>query len=343
MGNSNITIQEVVDEVAVIGDLTPVLKETGGYADQPALNISNNVMGELISVRFPWKWNRFKLPPFTLNPLQQDYASLNIKCIGWVENGARIDINNTQVPPPSWPVVAVRDLEIDNSIGGFPGEYCWFPNHQLEQGVWPGPGISYLNPVGPNAQNSNHWPMNILDADGNMLVLTQYGTTGLIPPIAPPWTPPPSDPTAVEPDNYPVGVVIDDGTAQWTVADPDAQGIRVFPRPPQGGNVWLMRLFAQKKAPPKFTSLSQPIEPIPDDYSKWFIDGFIAYAHRYSSNPNVKARFERERQIWIDGVAAAARQGDREDESKGFYPDQSIASPSFVQDQGPYPYRWGRW
>lgn len=339
--NSNIRVQDVVDEVAVIGDLTPVLKSTGGYADQPAINISNNVMAELISVRFPWKWNRIKVLPFVLNPLQQDYASLDIKYIGWVENGVRIDINNTQVPPPSWPVTAVRDIAVDNTIGGFPGEYCWFPNRQLEQGAWPGPGITYLNPIGPQATNENQWPMNILDAEGNILVMTKYGTTGLVPPLPPPWTPPPSDPDAQEPSNYPVGVVIQDGTCEWTVADPDAQGFRFLPRPPQGGNVWLMRLFAQRKAPPRFKSLSEYIDPIPDDYAQWFIDGFIAYAHRYSSNPQVVARFQQVRQNWLDAVAAAARQGDREDESKGFFPDQPIQAPSFVQDQGPYPYRWG--
>jgi hypothetical protein len=335
-----VRIQDVVDEVAVIGDLTPVLKETGGYASQPALTIANTVMSELLSERFPWKWNRVKIPPFTLTPIQQDYASLNIHEIGWLENGIRIDINNTQVPPPSWRVTAVRDLEVDNSIGGFPGEVCWFYNHLMEYGAWPGPGMVYTNPIGQNAVNNNP-PTNIYDAYENILVLTKYGTTGLIPPVPPPWTPPPNDPDAEEPDNYPVGVVIVDGTCEWTVADPMAQGFRFTPRPPYGGNVWLMRIFAQRRTPPRFTSLSEYIDPIPDDYSKWFTDGFIAYSHRYSSNPAVAGRFELKRQQWADAAFAAARQGDREDESKGFFPDQGVMSPNYIQDQGPYPYRWG--
>jgi hypothetical protein len=102
-----------------------------------------------------------------------------------------------------------------------------------------------------------------------------------------------------------------------------------------------MRIFAQMKPPPRFINLGQFIDPIPDEYSKWFIDGFIAYTHRYSSNPAVLARFDRMKMAWLESVAAAARQGDREDEAKGFYPDQAIASPSFVQEQGPYPYRFG--
>jgi hypothetical protein len=326
MGNSNVKLMDIVDEVAVMGDLTPVLKSTGGYAAQPALSIANTVMGEMLSVRFPWKWNRAKVPAFVLTPLQQDYASLTVNNIGWLENGVRIDINNTQVPPPSWKVTAVRDIEIDNSIGGFPGEVCWYSNHQLEYAQWPGPGVVYTNPVGQAAPNNNK-PTNIYDAAGNILVLTQYGTTGASAP---------SGTTGAA-----AGVVIPDGSCQWTVADPNAQGFRFLPRPPTGGNVWLMRIFAQMKQPPRYINLGQFIDPIPDEYAKWFIDGFIAYTHRYSTNPAVLARYPLMKREWLESVAAAARQGDKEDEAKGFFPDQAIQSPSFIQDQGPYPYRYG--
>jgi hypothetical protein len=334
-GNSTIQLQQVVDEVSVIGDLAPVLKNTGGYALQPALTIANTVRKEMISTRFPWKWNKVKIPPFVLTPQQQDYASLNLYEIGWLENAIRIDINNTQVPPPSWRMTVVRDLEIDNSIGGFPGMACFFANELLEQQAWPGPGVVYTNPIGPNAVNNNSWT-NITDVNGYILVLTKYGVTGLTPPVVPP--PPP-----LAPPTYPNGLVIQDGTVEWTVADPKAQGFRFTPRPPYGGNVWLVRIFAQKKCPPDFLNLSEYLDPIPDDYANWFYDGFIAYAHRYSSNPAVVARFEPNRRVWLEALAREAVQGDREDEAKGFYPDKGVMSPGYVQDQGPYPYRYGWW
>lgn len=327
MGNSSISLQTVVDGVATIGDLTPVLKNTGGYADEPALTIGNVVMRELISVRFPWKWNRMKLSPFLLNPLQQDYASVNLCSLGWLESAVRIDINNTQVPPPSWKLEIVRDIPFESMLyGGFVFRACWMVNDQMEQGAWPGPGITYQQPLGKSAAPTDG-PTNILDANNNILVLTKYGTTGLIPPAA--------DPEAVP------GTVINDGSCQWTVCNPQAQGFRFAPRPPSGGNVWLMRLFGQRKAPLPFTRLGQTLDPIPDDYAQWFEDGFIAYAHRYSSNPTIKARFEPMRAHWLEAVGAAAKQGDREEEGYGFYPDRPIAQPSFVQDPGPYPYRWG--
>jgi hypothetical protein len=44
---------------------------------------------------------------------------------------------------------------------------------------------------------------------------------------------------------------------------------------------------------------------------------------------------------WLNDVAAQARQNDREDENKGFYPDRNVMSPSTVSDPGPYPFRYG--
>ena len=109
---------------------------------------------------------------------------------------------------------------------------------------------------------------------------------------------------------------------------------------PQTGNVWLMRLYAQKKAP-TFTTMQQKLDPIPDDHSKWFRDGCVAYSHRYSSNPNVKGRFEAMKADWFTAVDAAARQNDREDENKSFFPDRPIMAPMQSWDTGPIPYRWG--
>ena len=322
-----------MDSISSIGDIQTVFDHTGGWADEPAITIGNDVMQELISTRFPWKWNRLKVPPFPLISLQQDYASLSLQGIGWLENSLRVDINNSTYPPPTWPVYAVRDLQMSNVQGGFPYQVCWFYNRDLEQGVWPGPQKAYTWPIGATDVPPNP-PTNILDAQGNILVLTTYGITGDTPPIAPVWQqgPPPA--------NWPVGATITDGTCVWTVADPDAQGFRFNPMPPSGGQVWLARIWAQKKAP-SFTKLTQTIDPVPDDEEKWFRDGCIAYAHRYSSNPQVKARYMGMKAEWIAAMGAETKKNDREDESKGFFPDRSVMSPSYTTDPGPYPYRYG--
>ena len=323
-----------MDQVSAIGDLNPMFNNTGGFADQPALTIANDVMSELISIRFPWKWNRIKITPFPMTSYQQDYATI-LNNLGWLENGLRVDVNNSTYPPPTWPIYVVRDLAISNVQCGFPTQVCWFNNADLEQGIWPGAQKEYIQPIGANTPPQNP-PTNITDAEGNILVLTQYGTTGLTPPVAPPWT----DPDLPEPDNWPIGQVITDGTCQWTVVDPAAQGFRFDAPAPATGNVWLVRLFGQKKAVP-FLNMKQKLDPIPDDQSNWFRQGCEAYAHKYSSNPAVKARYPQMKGEWLAAMDAQARQNDREDESKGFFPANGIMSPSYTGDSGPYPYRYG--
>jgi hypothetical protein len=329
VGNSTIFLQDIMDSVATDGNLQTVFNSTGGWANEPALTIGNDVMSELLSVRYPWKWNRLKIPPFPLNSLQQDYIT-PVTNIGWLENGLRIDINNSQYPPPSWPVYAVRDLQMTSDQGGFPYQVCWFYNRDLEQAPWPGAAKTYVNPIGAQSAPQNP-PTNITDQYGNLLALYAYGTTGNVPPAATM----PTDPTQSV-----IGQIIPDGTCQWIVVDPNAQGFRFNPIPPSGGQVWLMRLWAQKKAP-RFTKLKQTIDPIPDDESKWFLDGCIAYAHRYSSNPAVKARYDPMKLSWQGAMADETKQNDREDESKGFFPDKSVMAPSYTTDPGPYPYRYG--
>jgi hypothetical protein len=121
------------------------------------------------------------------------------------------------------------------------------------------------------------------------------------------------------------------------VADPSAQGIRIEVPVASNSNLWLMRLFGQKK-PPTFTSLQSKLDPVPDDEVKWFRDGFIAYCHQYAANPAVKARFEVKKMEWQASMAAQAKANHREDEGRGFFPAQSVMSPQYVGGFAPgYP------
>jgi hypothetical protein len=333
MGNSSITLQQIVDSASTIGDLNPILVNTGGFASEPALTIANDVVADMFSPRFPWKWNRIKLPPFATISRQQDYASLSQHNIGWLENGFRVDANSPQVPPLTWPIRVVRDLPVEMVPGGWPQKACWFPNNQLEQHPWPGPFKTYTNPVG-NVQTPPNPPTNILDANGNILVLTKFGTTGAIPPVAPvvidPDNPPPN-----WNDDWPIGAVIEDGTCEWTVAHPEAQGIRISPPPVDtGGNTWIIRLFAQGGGP-YFETLQDTLDPIPNEDAKYFREGFVAYAHRYSANPNVKARYMQLKTEWQQDLQGNLAQGADEEENYGEYPAQALMGGTTVVDPGP--------
>lgn len=308
MGNSTRTLQSVVDFVRTIPAVRPILTSTPGYADQPAKDIASAVMTEFLSDSFPWKWNRRPVTPFYPTANQTDYPTLAEKSIGWLERATAVDINSTSFPRPSWKLEAVRDLDEEGSSLMAPAKICWLYNWQMNLPMWPGPATIYVLPE-TLTTTANLQPRSIRDTNGNILILTVEGVTGDDPPLVDFGTPP--------------GTVVIDGTASWTVADPDAQGYRIDSAVGSISNLILIRPQAQGK-PVRFTSLSQKLDPIPDDFSKWFEDGFIAYSKQHSEDPTVQAGFDAARAKWLQGLAQAARSGDREKENFGFYPDHNV-------------------
>jgi hypothetical protein len=328
MGSSTTTLQSIVDYVSSMGELQPVMP-TGGYSTNTALTMATDVMNDLISQRFNWKWNRMKVPPWYTNSWQQDYAALSKSWparIGWLEGAYWVDINNTSLPKPIWPIEVVRDLETTSISGNPPGKVCWHLNNQLNFGVWPGPSKVYTPPLGAVITPTNP-PVCILDANGNILVLTTYGTTNAA------TTPP------VLAANSAEGTNVNDGSCIWTVADPYSQGFRLKPLPPQQGVVYQVNIVAQMQAPPPFTSLGQQINPVPDDYAIWFRTGFREYCYQMSPNPAMQAQFPRRRELWLAAMDGALKAGDKEMDNAGFIPDRSVVAPQGGYDLGPaWPY-----
>ena len=66
MGNSTTKLQSVVDYARTISDLSPVLA-TGGFSQEPALTIANDVSIAMFAQLFNWKFNRIRLPFFYTN------------------------------------------------------------------------------------------------------------------------------------------------------------------------------------------------------------------------------------------------------------------------------------
>jgi hypothetical protein len=318
MGSSTVSLQSVVDLMKTMGSLS-VQQATGGYSQLTWLAIATDVVNDLISQKFNWKWNQFKIPPFWTVSYQCDYATVGQKGIGWVESGTWTDINNTSLPKPRWPIEAVRGLQPTSQAASPPKKVCWFSNKVLEQGSWPGPAKPYIKPLGATGTPQNP-PTNINDAHGNILILTTFGITG-----------------GVAPDagaNPVFGATINDGTCIWTVADPDAQGFRVIPMPPMSGVVYQLDLLGQAN-PPAFVTLDQKIDPIPDDYSGTFRAGVYVYCHKYAVDPNVKRMFPLLKADWIADIMGALKQGDREADDAGFIPDRNVMGNGYAGDVGP--------
>jgi hypothetical protein len=198
----------------------------------------------------------------------------------------------------------------------------------------PQPGQTITMPIGlPSApQNPN---LQIRDPNGNLWILTTYGTLGV---LQPSW---PSDPVfPTYQDQTIAPTVVDDGTASWSAVNPNGQGFRVSPIPPMTGITYLAELVWQARAIP-FRSMQQTIEPIPDDSAPFFWDGFVAKLWPKVPDPKVRAKHADAEGQWIQSLRDVKVQGDRNRDSAIMYPSDPIMGsagsfiPNPAQPYGP--------
>lgn len=333
MGNSTVRLQSIVDYARTIPDLSPVLS-TGGFSQEPALTIANDVVTAMLSRPFAPKWNRIRIPYFYSNSWEQDYATTNVNNLAWLEYAVMIDINSTSEPKDKFTLETDRDLPETSLQYGRPGQVCWLPNDQLIYGIWgggnagegsqmnPGPGSVYGALTNSTSGTVISQPANpllqIQDPNGNFWVLTnavtQSVTLGMTQPT---WPTNPVYPTQTNPTQ--VATTVTDGTAIWTAVNPKGQGLRLNPIPSQQGKVWQARVFGQAR-PPQFTSLSQTLDPVPDDFAPYFRRGFVAYAYMHSKDLKIQRKFESQQALWMQSLQTLVSSQDRERDNSGLYP-----------------------
>jgi hypothetical protein len=301
-GGSTITLQNILDRVAAKGIPIP-LSQPSGYAVDLAIAMGNDVMADIIGERFNWKFNRLAALPFYTNSWQQDYPQVGITNLGWLEDADRVDINNTAMPKPLRGLTVRRQLSRVSTSWTPVAELCWMSNSQLSFGAWPGAGVKYSTLVA--AQVVQNPMMSMIDKNGNLLIVTGFGVTGSTAPFLP--------------ANSTEGLTVTDGTVVWTVVSPTSQGFRVAPLPGASGPVWQITAYYQMK-PPTLNSLQSLINPIPDDYSRFFQKGMEAYCLAASPNPADKARADLARAEWFKSMTDATKQGDREADAYGMLP-----------------------
>jgi hypothetical protein len=116
-----------------------------------------------------------------------------------------------------------------------------------------------------------------------------------------------------------VATTVMDGTVQWTAVWPKGQGFRISPMPSQTGPVWQIAPVGQARIQ-QFTNLKQILDPIPDDYFRYFKQGFFCYCYLASPDPKVRARFAEEKRLWMESLNLCVSQGSREDDDWTFCP-----------------------
>jgi hypothetical protein len=327
---STTTLQNFVDNAMSFGDIQPVLTASG-FSMEPALTAMNDAMNGFFA-DYPYKFNEFNLPPFYTNSWQQDYAIPGLTTLSWLQRGTCFGINSTALGKPQGYVQIGRDQGQSSSgvtssaMGGSAFNVNWLPNNVLYFGEWgdlntgndtlgnnPAANSVYTNPLGANSQPVN--PITqIVDANGNYLVLTTYGAEGSAAPVAP--------------INSLAGVTAS-GTAAttvWTVVDPYGQGIRIYPVPSQSGCVWQFNLVGQA-LPPRFNStngFSQTIFPVTDEYEPHLRALFIAQLYRYSSEAKIRQKFVTEWELSLKSLAKARMKSDRERDLYKFVVTRSV-------------------
>lgn len=337
MGTSY-TGQNLIDSIRIMPLLAPVFNsQVAGFSLEPGLSIINDANGFFYGTNFAWKFNEIEIAPFYVSSYQQDYATSNTN-IGFLMSGDCVDINNTAIPKAQPQLEVVKDLPRASSWVALPPMFfgvmkfqvCWRYNSQLYYGTWgqansgnqtrgnnPVAGSVYTNPLASGKQMPFNPITQIKDANGNLLLLTGYGTEGTTAPVAP--------------ASSAAGTIATPGsgaTTQWTVVDPLAQGFRVWPTPSQSGVVWQFNLRAQAKPPVPVTTLTALLAPLPDEYFHIFREGCIAMAYKYSAEEKIRAMFEDALKIWTEKLLGARMQGDREPENHSFIPVGGVvASP----------------
>jgi hypothetical protein len=186
-----------------------------------------------------------------------------------------------------------------------------------------------------NSENTSQ-PQNpinqIVDANGNFLLLTTYGIEGTTPPLA-------------ARNAVPGTTVSGTGAStQWTVLDPNGWGFRFQPVPSVSGSQWQFNLTAQMK-PVRFVSLNQTLAPLPDEFEPHFREGYIAQLYKRSPEKAVYAKFKDMYAVWKESLNSMRAKEDRELEENKFIPSRTIfgAARSRNNFQGAaWPYNYPR-
>lgn len=330
------TLQKILDRVLPLGDVNPILVGVSGYQLEPFITICNDVMNIICGQPFPYKWLEINLPYFYTNSFQQDYALVNpdgssFYNLEWLTRGICIQRGTDALPLP-WGYVEVG-RQLTQATGTLTQvatwnnptfEANWMLNSLLYYGTWgavansatpslgnnPGPGSIYTAPLANGNGAASNPITQIQDPNGNLQVVTTYGTCGMTEPTWPAT-------------NADYGTQTTDGTTTWTVIDPNGIGIRILPVPSSENVTFQFALVGQQKVP-YFTSLSDTLAPFPDKYEQYFRQGVIAQCYRYAVDPKVQAKFEKNYQIWMASLRDLRATQDRELEENRFTPERGV-------------------
>jgi hypothetical protein len=310
----------------------------GGYANSP-MYLVNWIPNNLLYYG-TWGQNNIGNASFGNNPgpgsVFIDPLGASVSAAVWVATaGGQITfslnyIPNGLLPGTSLVVTGITPVTYNNSynVVSISGNNV-VVTATMNPGIYEAGGI--IGNIGGAGSSMPNNPMTqIKDSNGNLLLLTEYGTEGATAPTAPPNTAP--------------GTLVQriDATTVWTVLDPFGQGFRILPVPVQTGLLWQFNLVGQMK-PVRFTSTNQTLAPFPDEFETHFQMGLIAQLYRFSPQAKIYNKFPEAWRLWLKSLDELRSKEDREMEENMFVPDRGIMGGTpgrnrFLGPQWPFNY-----
>jgi hypothetical protein len=330
-------LQQVVNGLRGYPEINSLLFSGNVPTQSTILSIANRVSQRIFSQGLNWKWNRAYVNQTAAGfggiltvALQQDYVTSTTN-LAWLEQGWRIDINNStnngnMAPKPIFGCETIRD-SAQTSYQANPFNVSFIPNSLAFFGQWSpltaygcGYGVAQV-PITPIQQ--------FIDANGNYLYLDSrplglniespgFSGPGPIPlPIPNPYGISGSV-QPVLPVNSAAGTQVTDGTVTWTVADPNGYAMRLTPLAAYSGLAWLVIIAYQKK--PTILKNLTDILQTPDEYVYIFTDGFLAGCRDAIDHSKYGDSYRQ----WEEDLMGYLRSGDRERDETTFFPSEGL-------------------
>ena len=332
------TVQQTVNLASTHIELLPIAG-VGGYTNEPALSLCNDVMQTILASTFEmpngtvlsldWKYNRAEMPMFVTSPNRQDYlfAGATFFSLGGNACGAGIDLTTNNALTISGATVTIKLLE---SYNGAVGDVCYI------LGTSSNYDSVFTSNGGNNAGFSgNIYTIAVISADGKTITATLTGTASGTSGSAGindfGWL---ASATIIGIGNG--GAILPTRHVE-AVRDIQPYGYANIPQkvcvlqdlgtgvlkirfyPVVGSTVWGANLVYQKKAP-LITSLAGTWTPIPDELSYMVNQGFLAKAYRYVDSK----RSEIEETKFMNTLRRALGADERETPDVGLYPADGL-------------------
>lgn len=329
MSNSTITINDIALVARQHVKLVPIIG-AAGVQDQPALMIANNVLQEILSPKYNWKFNRNEMTMLVTRQFKQDYlfagasafvlqSGSNTAAANW--GGVGIDLATNNAITESGTTVTVNCLEAHPFLVG--------------QTVYIiGTGSAYDSPyVLANGTFSGGWTITAVTSKSFTFTHTSSGLANSGAPgitnfgwlesvttldVQNPTTPQPVDTDMmavrqIEPTSV-IGM-----PNRFAVYDLGTGVVKVRCEPVPTTYEVGINLVYQARCP-KLTALTNTWSPVPDEMSRVYFQGFLADCFRFVD----KGTYLQEYQRFKQSVMEAIGQKDAEESDGGLAPDFSL-------------------